>query len=55
VASAVTGSAPGRSLLVTLLLFVVQRGRFARIASVAGVALAVIQLARTFVGTKSPS
>ncbi len=52
-AAAIVRSPPGRSLLASLLLLVAQRGRFARIAGAAGVALAVIQLARTFVGAKS--
>jgi hypothetical protein len=47
-AAAIAGSTPGRSLLASLLLLVARRGGFARIAGVAGVALALIQLARSF-------
>ena len=54
-AVAIAGSAPGRSLLASLLLLMARRGRFVRIASVAGVALALIQLARMFVAVKSTS
>jgi len=54
-AAAIARSAPGRSLVASLLLLFARRGRFARVASAAGVALAVIQLARTFVGAKSTS